>query len=315
MSFMDNVDAVTTLAQNNKLQLLTFKVSSKEDEPYYGINVFKTREVIKSKDYYLTELIGVDPLLEGTIVLRGIQVPILDLPAWLNLPMTQDEKEESFILICDFNSVTLGFRIHGAYRIIERQWTEMKAPDGYNVGDRNLVINDTRLNDGSLCLVLDYERLLAEVIPAAIADPYDVVKAIPHKDIPKELLNGLVLIAEDSKMAQKHIERIFLESQINFQIFPDGKQLVDYILSLQDNTHIKAVITDIEMPQMSGFTVTKVLKGNPKTQHIPLIINSSMTGENNKREALSLGADGYIPKVKSDNIVRMIIDLMKIRNS
>jgi two-component system chemotaxis response regulator CheV len=65
------------------------------------------------------------------------------------------------------------------------------------------------------------------------------------------------------------------------------------------------------MPEMSGFTVVKILKNNKLTRDIPIIVNSSMTGDNNKREAEVLGADGFIDKTKSHDIIPLIISVMK----
>ncbi|MEA2072278.1 MAG: chemotaxis protein CheW, partial [Campylobacterota bacterium] len=110
MSVLDNVDAATNLAKNNELQLLVFRISEKSDSAYYAINVFKTREVVESKNHYLTQIPSSHPLLEGTIILRGLQIPILDLPAWLGNSLTKEENQKSNILICDFNGIIIGLR-------------------------------------------------------------------------------------------------------------------------------------------------------------------------------------------------------------
>jgi len=94
-------------------------------------------------------------------------------------------------------------------------------------------------------------------------------------------------------------------------MFENGKQLVEYVESLHEEAlSVPAIITDIEMTEMSGFTVVKILKDDPVTRHIPIIVNSSMTGENNKREAEQLGADGFIDKTKSHDIIPLIIEAM-----
>ena len=312
MSVLDNVDAATNLAKNNELQLLVFRVSESAESAYYAINVFKTREVVESKNHFLTQIPSSDPLLEGTIVLRGLQIPILNLPAWLGGSLTKEESEKSNILICDFNGVIIGLRIMSAYRVIKKNWNEMHAPDSYRVGNDGLVMNDTRLEDGSLCLILDYEKLLSDVIPQAMVDVDKDMQNLEGVHIPTKLKNGTVLIAEDSKTAQTALTKIFKNAGISMQIFDNGKKLVDYMVSLGENASIvPAIVTDIEMPEMSGFTVIKNLKSNPFTKDIPLIVNSSMTGGNNKREAESLGADGFIDKTKSHNIIPLIISMME----
>ena len=310
MSVLDNVDAATNLAKNNELQLLVFRISESEESAYYAINVFKTREVVESKNHFLTQIPSSHPLLEGTITLRGLQIPILNLPAWLGVNLCKDSINRSNILICDFNGIIIGLRIMSAYRVVKKNWNEMHAPDSYRQED-GVVMNHTHLEDGSLCLILDYEKLLADVIPQAMVNAEEEAKGLKDLEVPEKLLKGTVLVAEDSKTAQKHLIQIFKNSNIDMKLFENGKLLLDYVLSMPDPSLIPAIITDIEMPEMSGFTVIQELRKNPMSKNIPIIVNSSMTGENNKREAESLGANGFIDKTKSHNIIPLIIEVMQ----
>jgi len=312
MSVLDNVDAATNLAKNNELQLLVFRVSDSKESAFYAINVFKTREVVEAKNHFLTQIPSPHPLLEGTILLRGLQIPILNLPLWLDVTLTKEEVLKSNILICDFNGVIIGLRIMSAYRVIKKNWSEMHAPDSYRLKDEGVVMNDTRLEDGSLCLILDYEKLLSDVIPQAMVDIQADTESLLDISIPEKLKFGTVLIAEDSRTAQRALIQIFKNANINIQMFDNGKKLVNFIHSIKDKaSSIPVVITDIEMPEMSGFTVIKTLKSDPLTSMIPIIVNSSMTGTNNKREAEVLGANGFIDKTKSHNIIPLIISIMQ----
>ena len=109
--------------------------------------------------------------------------------------------------------------------------------------------------------------------------------------------------------------QIFQHAKIEIKLFDNGKKLVDYITSLGKDAlaETPAIITDIEMPEMSGFTVVQILKANPLFNKIPIIVNSSMTGENNRREAESLGANGFIEKTKSHNIIPLIVSIMNTK--
>jgi len=157
MSVLDNVDAATNLAKNNELQLLVFRISEEDDSAYYAINVFKTREVVEAKNHFLTQIPSAHPLLEGTILLRGVQIPILNLPKWLNVTLDKEEISNSNILICDFNGIIIGLRIMSAFRVIKKNWNEMHAPDSYRQKD-GVVMNDTRLEDGSTRITCKYTR-------------------------------------------------------------------------------------------------------------------------------------------------------------
>lgn len=312
MSVLDKVDAATNLAKNNEVQLLVFRVSENPDSAYYAINVFKTREVVETKNHYITQIPTQNSLLEGTIILRGLQIPILNLPAWLGKGLTREELQRSNILICDFNGVIIGLIIMSAFRVIKKNWNQMHAPDSYRLKDEGVVINDTRLEDGSLCLILDYEKLLADVIPQAMVNVEQDAMNLKEITIPQALKNGTVLVAEDSKTAQRHLIQLFEKANLDMKLFDNGKKLIEYIDSLGESaSSIPAIITDIEMPEMSGFTVIQILKKNPLTKDIPIIVNSSMTGDNNKREAESLGANGFIDKTKSHNVIPLIVSVMK----
>ncbi|KIM10659.1 MAG: response regulator receiver protein [Sulfuricurvum sp. PC08-66] len=309
MSLMENVNSVTKLAENNEVQLMVFKTGMEKDAPFYAINVFKTREAIESKKHYLTQIPGAHPLLEGTISLRGSLVPIIDLPRWLGAGLTKEQKNASKFLICDFNGIMIGLRISYAHRIIKKNWQDLHSPDSYAVSDTSKVVNDTRLESGEICLVLDYEKLLSEVIPEAMVDT-DNTYDIEDMDIPEKLRKGKVLIAEDSKTAQKHLRKIFEHANLSCIIFPNGKELLEYIDEMEDPSIIPAVITDLEMPEVSGFTVVKQLRSSDRTKRLPIIINSSMTGTSNKRDAERLGASAFIDKTKSDRIIPLIIEVM-----
>jgi two-component system chemotaxis response regulator CheV len=200
-----------------------------------------------------------------------------------------------------------------AYRVLKKNWSEMHAPDSYRLKDDGVVINDTRLEDGSLCLILDYEKLLADVLPQALVNVDKDLEILKSMSIPDKLRYGTVLIAEDSKTAQRHLTQLFEKAHVNMKLFNNGKKLIDYIFALSDEQKAKipAIITDIEMPEMSGFTVIQKLRADPTTRDIPIIVNSSMTGDNNKREAQGLGADEFIDKTKSQNIIPLIISTME----
>ncbi len=315
MSLLEHVDAATNLAKNNELQLLVFKVSTSPDSPYYAINVFKTREVLESSRHHLTLMLGTHELLEGTIILRNMQLPVLNLPQWLNTTLSEEEIKKSNILVCDFNGIIIGLRIMLAHRVIKKNWSEMHAPDSYRVGNDGIVMNDTRLEDGSLCLILDYEKFLSEVIPQAMVNIELSQSNLEGVNIPTKLKNGTVLIAEDSKTAQTHLRQVFENSGIKYKLFNNGKLLIDYIAKVQKPEDIPAIVTDIEMPEMSGFTVIQRLKADETTKNIPVIVNSSMTGDNNKREAEVLGADGFVNKTKSQDIIPLIASIMNKRKT
>lgn len=67
---------------------------------------------------------------------------------------------------------------------------------------------------------------------------------------------------------------------------------------MDENVH--CVITDIEMPQMDGHRLTKLIKSDDKLKHLPVIIFSSLVNEEMRRKGESLGADAQLTNLKSE---------------
>jgi two-component system, chemotaxis family, chemotaxis protein CheV len=229
----------------------------------------------------------------------------------LDHTLSAEDIKVSRLLICDFNGIIIGLRIMDAHRVMKKNWSDMHAPDSYNMQNQSKIVNDTRLEDGSICMVLDFEQLLADVIPSAMVNIDESPENIKDLVIPQKLRDGEILIAEDSKVAQKHLHQILDKANIGHRIFNNGKLLIEYVNSMPDKSIIPAIVTDIEMPEMSGFTVIKLLREANETRKIPIIVNSSMTGDNNRREAEALGADDFISKTKSHDVLPMVISVMQ----
>jgi two-component system chemotaxis response regulator CheV len=59
---------------------------------------------------------------------------------------------------------------------------------------------------------------------------------------------------------------------------------------------IAVVLTDLEMPEMDGFTLTRLIKQDARFKGIPVVIHSSLTGSTNENHVKGVGADGYVAK-------------------
>jgi two-component system chemotaxis response regulator CheV len=81
---------------------------------------------------------------------------------------------------------------------------------------------------------------------------------------------------------------------------------------LDENVH--CVITDIEMPQMDGHRLTKLIKSDDKLKHLPVIIFSSLVNEEMRRKGESLGADAQLTKPEIGSLVDAIDELLAKRN-
>ena len=124
-----------------------------------------------------------------------------------------------------------------------------------------------------------------------------------------------ILIAEDSVLLNKLIVDSLTAAGYNKIIHTEnGQKAYDVIAECKaDGTldeHVKLVITDIEMPEMDGHRLTKLIKQDDKTKNIPVVIFSSLVNEEMKKKGEQLGADAQLSKPEIGNLVRIIDELV-----
>ncbi|HBB26876.1 TPA: hypothetical protein DCZ36_00065 [Candidatus Gracilibacteria bacterium] len=300
----DWVDKTTKLARSNEAQFLCFNVG--ECAPLFAINVFKVLEVVTRGKHKIEHVVNCHPYVEGMINHRAGIIPVVNIARWLG----EDAGGDNKLVVCEFNKIPVAFLTSREAIIERRNWNEIYESSylketGKIVG----LIKRQKDEETTLIYILDVEALLDEVFPANSKASQAAV------DVNFRIINNkYILVAEDSPVARKHI-RSGLESVgiSNFTIFNNGQELLDY-LEKADIDNIGLIITDLEMPETSGFVVTKKVKEDSRTRHIPILIHSSMSGENNIREAMDLGADGFIAKTNIPEFVKQV-DKFVLRNT
>lgn len=313
---LNSINKTANLVHNNQMSLMIFQMRQTfgEQAPtFYGINVFKVREVIEGKRFPVAQTPNAHPLIEGMIQLRGNFIPVIDMPSWLGVPMGAEDKEKSVIIVCDFSNNIVGFRVAHIHGVEEKTWDELEAAE--NLGSQeatNRVVNQTKVrhNDqDELCYILDVESLLAECMP-------DMAERLNPKLTAQnwsEFYKGKYLLAaDDSKVIRGYLAAVFEQLDIPHKIFDDGKQLMDYMQSLPDASSISAVVTDLEMPEASGHTVIKFIRADHRFSKLPLSVHSSMTSENNARDARKLGADFFIGKINTDEVTQILEEMTRL---
>lgn len=310
---LEQVEKTAQLSKNNQMSLMIFQVQFPKEgynPPYYGMNVFKVREVLEARAYEISEMPEANELIEGMIELRGVYLPVIDLPKWMGFEMTDAEREKSIIIVSDFSHNFIGMRVAHIHGVEEKDWKDIKPASNYNVDvNTNQVINHTYLeNSQDLCFILDIEKLLIEAMPTMaekiFASAKDVQKA--DYDFCDEVVSGTVLFAEDSKSIQKYMGMVFEQLGLKYQGFDNGRLLLNYLQGLENVDDISMVFTDLEMPVASGHTVIKELRADPKTNRLPIVVHTSMTSDNNSREVIGMGADFFVGKVDTALIVDTI---------
>ncbi|MBF6056827.1 chemotaxis protein CheV [Thiomicrorhabdus sp. HH1] len=312
-SSLDQIEKTARLSKNNQMSLMVFQVQFPHNDvrpAYYGMNVFKVREVLEGRVYPLSHVPDSNNLIEGMIELRGTYLPVIDLPKWMGFPMSEKEREKSIIIVSDFSHHLVGLRVAYIHGVEEKDWSNIHPAGNYNVDvNRNQIVNHTYLDDSeALCFILDIEKLLIEAMPTMAKKILGSTQELKNKELnlSQSLLNKTILFAEDSQAIQQYMSMVFTELGLKFKSFDNGRLLLDYIESLQDLDTVSIVFTDLEMPVASGHTVIKELKNNARTRHLPIVVHTSMTSENNTREVLDMGADYFIGKVDTDQISQIV---------
>jgi two-component system chemotaxis response regulator CheV len=293
---MENIDNVTTLHLRNEAQFLTFHLQNGGD--LFAINIFKVKEIIKYSDKITDMIQGSKGFVEGIVTIRELNVPIVDLRKWfyykaeLNIDLKNYgiQSDEYIIMVCDFSGILVGIRIYGADRILTKKWGDIVRNDDDNNPSAK-TIGYTKFLDGRIVQIVDIEKMAVEAFPWIEEEKEQEMELLRKIDTDK-----YILIADDSKPVLKILEKIMKKLGLKYFLFNNGKELLDFIHSNDAPDHIGAIITDLEMPVTSGFEVIKQMKTSKEYKHIPIIVNSSMSGSSNEQMAKSLNADGFISK-------------------
>ncbi|WP_104710811.1 chemotaxis protein [Helicobacter felis] len=307
-----DVDSTISLHLNNEAQFLCFTLSddSKNDAELYGINIFKIREII----YYdgdVTETVGGnESMMLGFLTIRGESVPLIDINRWLHYEASNPNRDlsdvsvqskENLVIVCEFSSCVVGLKIFAIKRIVHKSWGDISVGDKQGFGAGGKVSAITRFEQDRVIQILDVERMLIDTFPDL--QELDQLKTQFVEAIKSD---KLILIAEDSQVAMKNLERIVESLKLKYEAFPNGEALLKRLFEEGMLNHVGAVITDLEMPLVSGFEVLKRIKEDARTKHLPVIINSSMSSESNKQLADSLHADGFVIKSHPDEIRELL---------
>ena len=280
----------------NELEVLEFKVGNN----HYGINVAKIREILP-----YTKAVPVpnsDPRIEGIFMPRDEIITSIDLAKVLNLPKSQDEKGDLYV-VTYFNHTNAAFHVHSVAGIIRVSWQDILKPDATLNAQGSGVATGIIKIDGRLIILLDFEKIIADISPETSLKISDV-DALGER----ERSNLPILIAEDSPLLSKLIQDCLKKAGYqNLIVNMDGQEAWEKLTSyVQDGTiqdKVKLVITDIEMPKMDGHHLTKLIKSNAKTSYLPVIIFSSMISEEMMHKGIALGADAQITKPEINTLV------------
>lgn len=308
---LKNVDARAKLAGTNKLEILLFTLGTDGRtgrRETFGVNVFKVREVMRVPA--ITHAPDMPPSVEGMVSLRGALVPVVDLVKYAGV---ETDKKPEIMIVTEYNGHTQGFLVEAVDTILRLDWAAMRVPpDMLTAQTRGLVTAVTELADGRLVMMMDVEKVLSET--SHYDDEY-----LFNNIRPIEAENRTIFFADDSSVARNQIQRTLDAMNIRYISANNGKQAweeLQRIAAQADAAHvpvtsfIQLILTDVEMPEMDGYVLTKHVKSDPRFAGIPVVMHSSLSSEANQQLGRSVGVDGYVQKLEPHKLAATLAQLL-----
>lgn len=301
---LDSVNQRTQLVGQNRLELLLFNLG---DAQLYGINVFKVKEVLQCPP--LNEIPKRNPVVRGVAHIRGGTIPIMDLKQATGRAPLEDI-QNCFVIITEYNRSTQGFLVKGVERIINMNWGDIHPPPK-GAGRENYLTAVTDV-DGKLVEIIDVEKVLAEVSPL----PSDVSEKAIEEAQEEITVAKHILIADDSSIARKQIQKVVETLGVKTTVKKDGKEALEYLMHLVEDgkdpyKEILMVISDIEMPEMDGYTFTAEVRANPALKDLHVVLHTSLSGVFNEAMVKKVGANDFLAKFHPDELAKRVNDRMK----
>ncbi|CDF82992.1 chemotaxis protein CheV [Pseudomonas sp. QL9] len=301
---MDSVNQRTQLVGQNRLELLLFRLDGSQ---LYGINVFKVKEVLQCPR--LTVMPKSSPVVRGVANIRGGTIPILDLSLATGRRGLRDI-ENSFVIITEYNTKVQGFLVHSVERIVNMNWGEIHPPPK-GTGRDHYLTAVTRV-DKQLVEVIDVEKILAEVAPTS----EEISEGVVDADTQARAISKRVLVVDDSSVARKQLVRCLETVGVEVLALNDGRQALDYLQQMLDaggkpGEELLMVISDIEMPEMDGYTLTAEIRHDPRLQDLHILLHTSLSGVFNQAMVRKVGADDFLAKFRPDDLAARVAERIR----
>lgn len=308
---LKNIDARTRLAGTNKLEILLFSLGMDNRtgrRETFGINVFKVREVMRTPP--ITSAPEMPPSVEGMVSLRGALVPVVDLAKYAG--MANDTPRE-IMIVTEYNGHTQGFLVEAVDTILRLDWSQMRIPpDMLTANMGGLVTAVTELEGNRLVMMLDVEKVLSETTRYDDEFMFQGIEPMAQQ-------GATVFFADDSSVARKQIQRTLEAMRVRYVGSVNGRVAWEELKKLATfaessgrpvREFVQVVLTDVEMPEMDGYILTKMIKSDPRFEGIPVVMHSSLSGMSNQQLGHSVGVDEYVPKFEPQRLSQTLSRLI-----
>ena len=289
----------------NELEILEFTLAGNS----YGINVAKIREIIPFQA--ITPVPNSHPSIEGIFMPRDTMITAIDLKNCLG---RGESDPNGLFIITNFNKLDIAFHVENVLGIHRVSWRDIIKPDATISTTDESVSTGIIKKDNKLIIILDFEKIVSDINPETGLKISEIFELGERKrsSVP-------ILIAEDSPLLNKLIVDSLKKAGYDNLIHTEnGQQAYDVITQCKNDgtlhEHVRVIITDIEMPEMDGHRLTKLVKSDDATENIPIIIFSSLVNDEMRRKGESLGADAQLSKPEIGNLVKIVDQLVDERH-
>ena len=249
-------------------------------------------------------------MVRGVANIRGSTIPILDLSMATGLRPLQEDTRNSFVIITEYNTKTQGFLVHSVERIVNMNWEEIHPPPK-GTGRDHYLTAVTRLDD-KLVEIIDVEKILAEVAPTS-----EVISAgVIDDEAQTKAVSQHVLIVDDSSVARKQVMRCLQTVGVEVTALNDGRQALEFLRTMVEEgkapeQELLMIISDIEMPEMDGYTLTAAIRSDPRMQKLHILLHTSLSGVFNQAMVKKVGADDFLAKFRPDDLASRVVERIK----
>jgi two-component system chemotaxis response regulator CheV len=296
----------------NELEILEFTVGGN----HYGINVAKVLEIMPYQQ--VTPVPNTHPNVEGLFMPRDKIISVISLRKCLGYPT--DDSQSGLLFITNFNNLDTAFHVDEVLGIHRVSWEQIHTPDSTissGTGEAGIATGVLKMDD-RLIVLLDFEKIISWINPETSLRVSDM-----DNYVTKDRSASPILLAEDSKLLMKLIQECLTKAgYTNLILCENGQEAWNKLRELEEQgdvlESVHCIITDIEMPQMDGHRLTKLVKSDDIMKNIPVIIFSSLINDEIRRKGEALGADAQLTKPEVgklvDNVDRLVDQYESARN-
>ncbi len=305
----ENKQEILLESGTNEIEIMEFTISGNR----FGINVAKIKEIMMPTT--VKKMPHVHPAVEGVFKPRDLVITVIDLPNYLDMDCEHQQDKDLFI-VTNFNSMNIAFRVHTVEGIDRISWADIEKPDKTIYGGQEGIVTGLAQFEGRLITVLDFEKIVADIAPETGLQLSEIEKMgeRPRDERP-------ILIVEDSILLSTMIlEALHKAGYTNTEKKDNGQEAWDYLRGIKAEyeehgtpltQNVACIITDIEMPQMDGHHLTKLVKDDKVLKQIPVIIFSSLVNAEMKIKGKQVGADEQLAKPEIGHLVSVIDHLLE----